>query len=197
MKRRPLCLYPLCRGLCAAGAALFLAAVPLATAQETEPPAPEPQETGRPFTEILPRFKNQAVVLEISARVVERNQEVVWHEAHEKVTIPGRPVGLKLVGANVVVAVQFTPYLRRKGKNLLVAQGQIWVNVPNQGISYQTSMQTIPLEFDEPVYFFPLGQQSGGDSAFIEVMLTLRPYDEQAIPKEEGAAVNVPPGENR
>ncbi|MDR2479849.1 MAG: hypothetical protein LBD48_11130 [Treponema sp.] len=197
MKRRPPCLYPLRRWLCAAGALLFIAAAPLIPAQETEPPPPEPKETERPFTEILPRFKNQAVVLQISARVVEQNQEVVWHEAHEKVTIPGRPVGLKLVGANVVVAVQFTPYLRRKGKNLLVAQGQIWVNVPNQGISYQTSMQTIPLEFDEPVYFFPLGQHNEGDSAFIEVMLTLHPYNETAIPKEDGSTANLPAGENR
>ncbi|MDR3138796.1 MAG: hypothetical protein LBT95_03870 [Treponema sp.] len=132
--------------------------------------------------ELFPRFKEDAVVLDIVARVVERNQEEVWNSVNSKVTIPGRPVGLKLVGTNIVVAVQFTPYLRRKGNNMLVAQGQIWVNVPNEGIRYKSTMQTIPLEFGEQIYFFPLGSVSSSDEAYIEIQLELHPYTEENAP---------------
>jgi hypothetical protein len=142
-----------------------------------------PQEPG--LEELLPALKERAVVLDMVSRVVEHNQEEVWHSVNSRVTIPGRPVGLRLVGANVVVAVQFTPYFRRRGHSVLVAQGQIWVNVPNEGIRYLTTMQTIPIEFGEPIYFFPLGPADSPGDARIEIRLELRPY---AAPEEDKAA---------
>jgi hypothetical protein len=126
-----------------------------------------------------PRFRGRPLMLDITARVIEQNQTVLWNESHKKETIPGRPVAIKLVGTNIVVEAQFTPYLRRGGQKFLVAQGQIWLEVPNQGIRYHTSMQTIPLEFGEPIYFFPLGPQRDGGAAYIEVKLTLTPHDEE------------------
>ncbi|MDR2101974.1 MAG: hypothetical protein LBP43_05335 [Treponema sp.] len=150
--------------------------------------------------ELFPRLKEQAVVLDIIARVVERNQEEVWNSANSKVTIPGRPVGLKLVGTNLVVAIQFTPYLRRNGHNMLVAQGQIWVNIPNEGIRYQTTLQTIPMEFGEQIYFFPLGSVSPEDEAHIEIQLELHPYTEKDAPPrpapEEPSPETPSPQEN-
>jgi hypothetical protein len=146
------------------GSLLFLAANAAVIAQEPG------------LEELLPGLKDRAVVLDIVARVVEQNRQEVWNSVNSKVTIPGRPVGLKLVGANVVVAVQFTPYFRRNGRIMLVAQGQIWVDVPNEGIRYQTTMQTIPLELGERIYFFPLGSADSPDEARIEIMLELRPY---------------------
>jgi hypothetical protein len=131
---------------------------------------------------ILPGLRDRAVVLDITARIVEPNHEEVWNSSNSKVTIPGRPVSLKLVGENVVVAVQFTPYLRSGGHNVLLAQGQIWVDIPNVGIRYQSTMQTIPLEYGESIYFFPLGTVKSGDTAHIEIQLALYPYAEEAPP---------------
>jgi len=131
-----------------------------------------------PFQSIFPQFRSRALVMDISARIVEQNQTVIWNESCQKTTMPGRPVGIKLVGANLVVVAQFTPYIRRGVQKFLVAQGQIWMEVPNQGVRYYTSMQTISLEFGEPVYFFPLGPRKDGDAAGIEVMITLRPYED-------------------
>jgi hypothetical protein len=148
------------------------------------------QEPG--LEEIIPALKNRAVVLDIDARVVETNQRVVWKEAHQRFTIPGRPVGMNLVGTNVAVAVQFTPYLRTKGQHVLVAQVQMWAEVPGrQGIRYQTSIKTIPLDFDEPIYFFPLGSALDADSARIEIMITLKQYRDPGagVP---GMPANVP-----
>jgi nucleoid-associated protein YgaU len=154
------------------GGLLFLAAQTAVSAQD------------RGWADMLPGLKERAVVLNIVARVMERDEEEVWNSQNSKITIPGQPVGIKLVGANVVVAVQFTPYLRPNGPNVLVAQGQIWVEIPGQGIHYQTTMQTIPLEFGERIFFFPLGSvnaRSGaageaGENPYIEIQLELRPY---------------------
>jgi hypothetical protein len=155
------------------GSLLFLAAVSAVQAQELS------------LEDLLPGLREKAVIMDIAARIVEQNQEVVWNSENSRVTIPGRPVGLKLVGANVVVAVQFTPYFRSNGNNVLVAQGQIWINVPDKGMSYQTTMQTIPMEFGEMIYFFPLGSIESPDHSRIEIQLVLRPYIEE-IPLEGG-----------
>ena len=144
-------------------ALLFLAAGTILSAQE-------------PSLLELPGLRERAVVMHIISRIVEQNQEVVWDSENTRVTIPGRPVGLKLVGSNLVVAVQFTPFMRPGGRNILVAQGQIWINVPDEGISYHTTMQTIPLEFREQIYFFPLGSMPAKDEAHIEIQLVLEPY---------------------
>ncbi len=129
---------------------------------------------------ILPALREKAVVLDIIARVVERDQDEIWNSESSKVTIPGRPVSLKLVGENVVVVVQFTPYRREDGRQVLVAQGQVWVNTPEEGIRYQTTMQTIPVDFGEQIFFFPLGPKTGDGHARIEIQLELNPYQEPA-----------------
>ena len=138
--------------------------------------------------EQLPGLRERAVVMHVVSRVVEQNQQVVWNSENTSVTMPGRPVGLKLVGNDLVVAVQFIPYLRPGGQHTLVAQGQIWINVPGEGISFQTTMQTIPLEFGELVYFFPLGSMRSQDEAHIEIQLILEPFAEDSAlrPRHEG-----------
>ena len=131
-----------------------------------------------PLQNLFPRFRGKAIVMDIDARILEKD-EVTWNETHQKTTIPGRPVEIKLLGGNLVVVARFT-YIRNRDstQKFLVAQGQIWMGVPNQGIRYQTSVQTIPLEFGETIYYFPLGPFKEDDDAFIEVMLTLHPYEE-------------------
>ena len=126
--------------------------------------------------EELPGLRERAVMMHMVSRIIEQDQQVVWNSEVDKATFPGRPVGLKLVGSNLVVAVQFTPYLRPHGRHVLVAQGQIWVNVPDEGIRYYTTMQTIPLQFSEQVYFFPLGSVQIHDEAQIEIQLVMEPY---------------------
>jgi len=124
----------------------------------------------------LPGLRERAVVVTMISRIVEQNEEVVWNSEISSVTIPGRPVGLKLIGSNLVAAVQFTPFLRPNGRHILVTLGQIWINVPNEGISFHTTMQTIPLEYSEQVYFFPLGSVKDQDAPIIEIQLVLEPY---------------------
>jgi hypothetical protein len=142
--------------------------------------------------EMLPAFKGQAVVINIIARVIENNRQEIFNSVNSRVTIPGRPVGIKLVGSNLVVAVQFTPFFGRKGKNVLVAQGQIWIEIPGEGMRYQTTLQTIPMEFGEQVYFYPLGSATKPEEARIEIQLELLPYGG----KEDGPGAGEAGGKN-
>jgi len=126
--------------------------------------------------DIPPGLRERAIIMEIATRIIEQNAEVVWDSENTQVTIPGRPVGMRLVGTNIVVVVQFTPYIRPRGENFLVAQGQIWIHVPNEGMSMHTSIQTIPMDFNELIYFFPLGSDDTENQAQIEIQIVLYPY---------------------
>jgi len=120
--------------------------------------------------EMMSGLRNRSVLVNIDSRVLDEEKTVVWNETHSKLAIPGSPVGIKLVGSNVVVEVQFTPFIRRQG-SVLAAQVQIWYNEQGKGIRYYTSIQTIPFEFGEPIYFFPLGTSTQFSSSIIEIIL--------------------------
>lgn len=159
------------------GAAVLLMAASSAIAQETK-------------NDLLPAFREKALVVDIVARVVEREAEELWNTTSSKVTIPGRPVSLRLAGANVAVAVQFTPYRSGDGKTVLVAQGQVWVTTKDEGVRYQTTIQTIPIEYGERVYFFPLGPRMPDGSARIEIQVEIKPLEQDKA--EEGSAEGAP-----
>jgi hypothetical protein len=93
-----------------------------------------------------------------------------------------------MIGENIVITAQFTPYMQEDGRNVLLAQGQIWINEPEKGIHYQSTMQTIPLEYGEQLYFFPLGKVDSGHDTRIEIQLELNPYIAEA-----GNASDAPP----
>jgi hypothetical protein len=146
--------------------------------QPRERPDGQPPRRQTPQNE--PRLRERMMVLEIDARLMGQNETVIWSESHLKETLLGRPVGIKLVGNNLIVDVQVTPYFRPGTRYFLVAQAQIWMEIPNQGVRYYTTMQTIPVEFGDPVYFFPLGSRSegDGDDSRIEIRLTLQRQEE-------------------
>ncbi|MCL2197130.1 MAG: hypothetical protein FWB77_05895 [Treponema sp.] len=131
-------------------------------------------------------FRGRSLVLDINARVLENEKEVIWDQSHKKITIPGNPVSVQLAGSNVVVSAQFTPFIRRGG-NVMVIQGQIWIEDPKRGISYYTSIQTVPMEFNEPIHYFPLGTDHQSNAS-IEIILTVNRYREPKETAEEKAA---------
>jgi hypothetical protein len=137
-----------------------------------------------------PRGRGWAVAMDIDVKVLDESQAEILAQSERKTTRPGSPVGIQLVGSNLVVVVQFTPLIRRSSGNVLVTQGQIWIGNPQdpeRGVSHYTSIQTIPMEFGEPIYFFPLGQaQQSGPS--IEIIITVNPYNETVINEEEAVA---------
>jgi len=137
----------------------------------------QPTSTG-----MTPGARRQALVIDIDTRVLEK-EEVILEESNQKITIPGTPVGIRFVGSNIIVVMQFTPFVRR-GESLLVAQGQIWITDPGKGVNYYTFIQSIPIEFNEPIYFLPLGESSQLNSS-LEIKLTVKPYRETAAKENE------------
>jgi hypothetical protein len=202
---------------------LFLIlALPPAVAQMgqgmPQPPAPPPSpaSTGpgargsgqepmmRHFEEIPPGLRERLLLCSIAARIIEAENTIAWESDDESVTTPGRPVALKLVGDNVVMALQFIPYLRQPGQErgrsqgraalgFLVAQGQIWANKTDGGIHHQAVMQTIPFNFGEKIYFFPLGDKRTADESLIEIQLELTPYSRDISQDARRPAPPEPP----
>jgi hypothetical protein len=133
-----------------------------------------------------PGIRRQALDITIESRVLEE-KVVSWSEINRSITMPGSPVGVQLVGSNVVVVVQFTPYVRRNG-SVLAAQGQIWIADKNNIVTYYTSMQTIPFELGEPIHFLPLGPEQLNPS--IEIIITISPYNGTSVPQRDGRPQN-------
>ncbi len=148
------------------------------------------QEASSP-DEILPGLEETAVVLHFTARVVESDQEVIWNISDSKVTISGKPVSLKLTGRNIIIVVRFTPYISDDGHKFLAAQGQVWTDIPNEGVHYYTSIETVPLEFGEQIFFFPLGSQTEEHNTRIEIQLMLKPYEGPVLSQNDPSSENI------
>ena len=137
-----------------------------------------PVSNDRPRREGRPGGRRQ-VVLDVDIRVLE-GEKVIWHAVDSKVTNPGTPVSIQLAGSNIAIAAQFTPFLRRQSDNVLVAHVQIYITNPDKSVNYYTSMQTIPMEFDEPIHYYPLGRSGESSTSSIEIILKVNRYRERA-----------------
>lgn len=100
----------------------------------------------------------QTLNINIAARVSESGEKAIWNVESSELTIPGRSVSVKLVGSNIVIVAQFTPYVGENETLFLVAQGQVWISSPLEDkIKYLTTLKNIPVTLGEKVLFFPLG----------------------------------------
>jgi len=126
---------------------------------------------------ILEALKDQAVILNIQTRHMDHGV-VQMASDYTKVTVHGRPVSLKLEGEDVLVQMQFTPYLQGTGLMLLV-QTQLWLQKKNeQKLQYFTYISSMAIEFGETLLFYPLGklQDTSVAGSHIELELVARPY---------------------
>jgi hypothetical protein len=130
-------------------------------------------------------FQKNAVIFHITARIMDKDGDEIWTEEYVKITIPGKPVRLKLLGGNIAVIVQFTPLFRHDGQNVLIAHGQVWLEDEKQCVHYETTIQTIPLKFGEDIYYFPLGNRTDSNKDnFIEICIKASPYSESKKEKQ-------------
>lgn len=134
-------------------------------------------------------LSEQALSVNIVARITENGEETVWNMEVSRVTISGRAVTIRLDGSNVVAIVRFTPYQEGHNGLLLVAQGQTWVSgASGEEVQYRTSFKSMPVTLGEPVVFFPLGARveeiSAADDQYasfnIELQVEVVPYQAAA-----------------
>jgi len=130
--------------------------------------------------EDLESLIDEALQLQITAKVLPPDEQPVWNSQSKKLTIPGRSVAVRLVGDNIRIDVVFTPYQEENGNLLLVAQGQVWFSeAPDAKTTYLTTIQSIPVSWGEKVLFFPLGfsnELSRASTFNIQLEVEIFPY---------------------
>jgi hypothetical protein len=134
--------------------------------------------------DILQALLDQALTLNITARVTENGHETVQSYELTRVTISGRAVRLRLEGGNIIVIAEFTPYENDEGM-VLVAEGQILLRTNDEEeVQYSTSLRSVPITTGEKVVFYPLGRSEplSGDAVAaapfnIELEVEIVPYE--------------------
>ena len=137
--------------------------------------------------EALRDLLSKALSVTISARVLPPDTQVetpAWNAESTRLTIPGRPIRVRLEGENVRIFLVCTPYLQESGELLLLAQGQVWLSEPAQKEArcYST-FYSIPVSYGEKVLYFPLGLAGGqarqNDHFNIELEIKIVPYEQK------------------
>ena len=146
-------------------------------------PAPQAGEQSRrqPGEEFFNELE-QVLCMNIAAKISEAGEDAVWKVENSKNTISGRSVSVKLVGDNIVVLADFTPYVDADSSIVLVAQAHVWIS-PQGGkpLEHFTALTSLPVRMGEKVVFFPLGvtsmKASSGNTYNIELEIRVLPTE--------------------
>jgi hypothetical protein len=153
----------------------FAAATRLQAQQAQEPALPE-------------SLRDQALSVYFQAFTSEGEGREGWESEARRNTVTGTPVGFKLVGSNVVILVQVTPFLSGPSSLTLVAQSQIWYKGADGSLSYRTSLDSVTLRLAERVFFYPLGRSDTGKTPLrLEIFVDKyrEPADKDALGKDQ------------
>jgi hypothetical protein len=133
--------------------------------------------------EALHQLLTNALEVRVSVRVLPADAKPIWNVESTRLTLPGRPIKVRLDGDNLRIYLICTPYVKDSGEVLLLAQGQVWLSKPpEKEVKYFNTFYSIPVIYGERVLFFPLGFSSGeveGQDDFfnIELEITIVPYE--------------------
>ncbi|MBN1410289.1 MAG: hypothetical protein JW969_05555 [Spirochaetales bacterium] len=111
---------------------------------------------------------NKALKMSIVVRLIlpDNEQETAWEQSGEQITLPGRPVTLKLENKVLRIYGLFTPYILKGNDLFLLAQGQVWIfNTNGKELRYFSYVKSLPVVAGEKVFFFPLGRSSGSQGS--------------------------------
>lgn len=86
-----------------------------------------------------------------------KSAEVNWGEPLAKSLPFAAPLDVRLVGKNVVALIQIVPIALRAEIVDLIVQGQVWVKMPDDSLSYKTTLQSLSLTLGSRLFFYPLG----------------------------------------
>lgn len=142
------------------------------------------EEKEMDLKEALRALLANALEVHVSARVLPADEKPIWNVESTKLTLPGRPIKVRLDGDNLRIYLICTPYVKDSGEVLLLAQGQVWLSQPpEKEVKYFNTFYSIPVTFGEKVLFFPLGLSSGepggGQDDFFNIELEIKivPYE--------------------
>ncbi|GMO55885.1 MAG: hypothetical protein Ta2G_15490 [Termitinemataceae bacterium] len=124
----------------------------------------------------LTSLKDNEAKSELAAATAKPEDIEPWSKVVEKITIPGKPVSIKIMGDDIVLVIFFTVYPQQKGKGTLTAQGQVWIQNEGNDVQYKATSQYVPLEFGKTVLFYPIGEGGPTDTK-IEIQVSVFPHN--------------------
>lgn len=134
------------------------------------------QNTDEDFYQAL----NEAFAVNITSRVYNVEDELVWDFETTKVTFLGRAVTIRINGNNLTVMAHLTPYREEGDDYLLVAQGQVWIATDGEeGVKYLSTVKSIPIKLGERIIFLPLGVDYRKEAFTIELDVQLAAYSSE------------------
>jgi len=84
-------------------------------------------------------------------------QRIDWGQTITQVTQGAAPLDVKILGTNIVVLMQIFPVETSPTKVSFLVQGQVWAKMPDNSLSYKTTIQTLSLAYGSRLYYYPLG----------------------------------------
>lgn len=125
--------------------------------------------------------------INVCTRILGAESQVLWEkDSGKKSIIPGRTIALNLRGSNLKLQLLIVPYPGNEEYIQLLLQSQIWLKYDQSG-RFFSSIKTLKLFKNQPLYFYPLGKEEIRVSAqepLIEIELQ---YDHQDKKNEKQA----------
>lgn len=144
-------------------------------------------QENEPQTESL---LDQAIVIRINTKLISANGKAGWNFSVARITIPGRPVVLKLQGGNLQIKLGLTPYTDDTTENglILVTQGEVWITEkPGKQAKYMASLKSTKLVMGEKIHLYPLGVSTKAPEKYnIEVEIQIVPYKDAVQKPDNG-----------
>lgn len=87
----------------------------------------------------------------------EASPGISWSETLARSLPFSAPLDVRLVGKNVVALVQIVPIALRAAIIDLMVQGMVWVKMPDDSLSFKTTVQSLSLPLGARLFYYPLG----------------------------------------
>jgi hypothetical protein len=130
------------------------------------------------ITDLLELMSENVFSVNIVCRIYQGGEVSTWNMEVSKYTISGRKVIVNLQGSNLQIKAEITPYVDKEGV-LLLAQGQVWANEEGEKkVRYSSTMKSLPVQFGDKVFFYPLGINKDPESKMfiLELEIQVLPY---------------------
>ncbi len=137
------------------------------------------------ISELLELMKENVYSVHIVGRMYQGGEVSTWTMEVSKYTISGRKVTVKLQGESLQIIAEITPYVDKEGV-LLLAQGQVWATSGGQKkVHYTSTMKSLPVQFGDKVYFYPLGVNRDPTNKMFILELEFQVFPYKNIAKSE------------
>lgn len=131
------------------------------------------------FDEVVDYLTQKELIVSLSTRIIEGEQQTVWKMENTKLTPSGHAVHLKMSGENLVIFAQITPYFQTDETILLVAKGEVFISSAEKGLKYFSTLKSLPVSLGEKVIFFPLGMAADSKRNLYYIELEIQVHHRQ------------------